>query len=61
MSRDIDKYTANLLALEAATKAGGMGSILDCMGMTVSEFLKSAAVAGIDLSAKCLRPVGEPE
>lgn len=61
MSREIDRAMANLTALESAIKAAGLGSVLDHLDKPTGEVLKALAVAGVDLSAKCLRPVGETE
>lgn len=61
MSKDIERFVANVLSLDAPFKAAGLGSPLDYHEKTFGEVLKMAAVAGIDLSAKCLRPAGEPE
>jgi hypothetical protein len=61
MSKEIDRDRANMLQLEAAMKVAAMGSVLDHLTMPTGEFLKLLAVSGVDLSAKCLRPVGEAE
>lgn len=57
MSKEIDRYRDNLLALDAAVKAAGLGSMLDLLDKPAGEVLKMLAVSGVDLSAKCLRPV----
>lgn len=61
MSKEIDRAMTNLTALDAAIKAAGLGSVLDHLDKPTGELLKALAVAGVDLSAKCLRPAGEPE
>lgn len=56
MSRELDKYTANLTALDNALRTSGQDGILSQMGITVGELLKTLATNNIDLSAKCIRP-----
>lgn len=61
MSKEIDRAMANLTALDGAFKSAGLGSVLDHLDKPTGEVLKALAVAGVDLSAKCLRPAGEVE
>lgn len=61
MSKEIDRYQANLTALEAAVTTAGLGSVLGLLDKPTGELLKMLAVSGVDISAKCLRPAGETE
>lgn len=57
MSKDLDKYTDNLAALDQALRDANQGGIMTHMGATVGDFLKLLARSNVDISAKCLRPM----
>jgi len=59
--KELDKYTANLTALDAALRTSGQDGILSHLSTTVGDLLKTLAVNNIDLSAKCLRPAESVE
>ena len=59
--KELDKYTANLTALDSALSSAGQPGILSHQTASVGDFLKLLAVSGIDLTAKCIRPAEQQE
>ena len=57
--KELTRYTDNLTAIDNALRTSGNDGILAHMAVPVGEFLKMLAVSGVDLSAKCIRPVVE--